>query len=463
MNSEIGQESLLQRGRTPLLNDLVYLYQNTHDALRDNPRASGKETNIALKSLRFVEDLKAIIKKHMNLPIAKIIITESMYPNAMAGISYKAGKGDPIKSKTTTYGMIIQKVNDFYDDKKAFLDEGLDKLNFELTLLLTTSFWTIRKKDKDFYFTAEELAAVTLHELGHFDHWFRTIAKIHSKILDASEIVSYLESNPDKEVILQILQKVKDSKSLDKSWNPVLSATENYFKKTNSFDGQEYLEAINTLSTVVAAGASRYTLNRFNQELSVYHRPTNLGTVSPGMKDSILDAERSADEFSSRNGAYEYLAKGLLKLTDLYENNYKLVTAQRSFYKQYFLFTALQQFNKQLSYYAEDILTGYDPLIRRVSLIIETAKHSFSDSDLPEDVKSEIMTQIKNTESYFKDYKNSNRSAFREKFKRWIKEIERFGRIIRSPFENRLRDDYDILQESTRHLSRNPLHYIAKS
>lgn len=463
MNSPIALESLLQRGRTPLFNELVSVYQESFDALLESPRASGKEVNLTLKSLGFIEKIKNTVKDVMNIPISKVIVMESLHPNAMAFFDGFNRKIPSVKNKSMTFGMVMQKIENLYDDKTAVLDNDNSKLDFTFKLGITTSFWSIRNKDKSFYFTPEELAAITLHELGHFDHWIRTYGRIHAKIIDASEIVTYVKAHPDKDTILEILKRVRESNILDKSWTVILNNTENYFRKTNSFEDQEHLEALNIVATLVSVGLSNYTLTKFNMVQDAYYRPKTVGHTSSGIKDLILDAERSADEFAARNGAYEYLVSGLLKFTELYQNKTNLLLAQRSLYKNYFFFQSLKEFNIQFDYYAEDVMSGYDPIIRRVELIVETAKHAFSDANLPTDVRSDLIEQIKQSETYIKEYKSANRSLIRDKFKAWVNAIEKFGRILKSPFENRVQGDYDKLHEATRHLSRNPLHYIAKS
>jgi hypothetical protein len=463
MDFSVGQESLLQRGRSPLFDNLISLIQETQNTLIGDPRASGKDINLSLKSIGFGDQLKALVKTNMNLTISGVFIVESIEPNAMAIMSEGKKRLPDIKNGKASFGMVMEKLHNLYDDKIGYLNTtDKDNIPFEFRMAISTAFWSLRNKG-GFVFSSEEIAAIILHELGHYDHLIRTFDKTYSKIIDASEIVEYVKSAPDRETVLQLLKFVKTSGKLDKSWSKIVEVTQDYFSKTNSFDSPEYIEAINTVCSIVIAGLSRYTLSQINFSQNPINRPKLLGSSSVGLKDIILDTERSADEFASRNGAYSELSSALIKIDELYNHKTSVLLAQRSLYRQKFVFLTLREFNAKLSYYAEDISAGYDPIFRRIELIVETAKHAFSDPTLSSDLKEELKVQIQTSEKYLKEYRSKYRSDFRELFTSWKNNINRFGRLFKTPFEDRVSKDYDKLQESTRHLSRNPLYYIAKS
>ena len=79
MTDMIATEALLQRGRTPLYNDLVSLYQETQDALRELKSASPAEYNLKLKYIDYPKKLHDVVKKHMGILITKIFIIENIF------------------------------------------------------------------------------------------------------------------------------------------------------------------------------------------------------------------------------------------------------------------------------------------------------------------------------------------------------------------------------------------------
>lgn len=463
MNSEIALESLIQRGRTPLFNDLVSLYQNTQDALRDNPKASGKDIKIVLKLSKFSETLKSVIKKHMNIDIHKVLIVNSSGPNAFVTSAISKEGLKIQKSKKSTLVLEVSKLEDLYDDKTGKISNHNEDSVLRFFFGITTGLLETKDEEGNPFYTTEELTAVTLHELGHYDHFIRSRSQVVSKIIDAADIVDYIQETPKKETLLKIIDLIRKSNTLDSSWTKILNHVEKQISTDYDLNKKISIETVNTLSVVFSNSIATITLNMYKKFFEELPKSIFLGSSNLGVKDIRLDSERSSDEFAVRNGGMNPLMSFLTKTERLYQGDLSNLFLTQSANSQTFMIYTLQTFRSRLRYYAEDLNKRYDPLMRRLELLIETSKHAFSDPKLPDEIKSDMILQIKESEKYLKEYRSMERSRERDTVSRWVESINKFDRFIKAPFSYRLLSDYDRLQESTRHLSRNPLHYIAKS
>lgn len=458
MDSQIATEALLQRGRTPLYNDLVDLYQETQDALRDLKNASPAKYNLQLKYINYPKKLKAIIKTHMGLFLTKVEIVESKSVNAFATFDVSSKVISQLEKGKRSFVNMIDKISNVYDSRKAFAATE-SRPDFGFWFGINSGMWSMRNKDNSFFFTAEEMASLTLHEFGHFDHWIRTMSLPVSKILDASDIINYVKTDPDNATILIILSKLRSSKYLDKSWKDALDVTTKYFKDNKDSSDPMYKEAIATLETLIISDVSSRSISDINT-LTIFGYFDVVQTPHTTIHE--LDSERSADDFASRNGAYAALASVLRKIDSFNDVNSHFYVKQFMWSFPGIIVSLLMKFSAVLDVSAEDVSFGYDPMIRRLELIAQTAKHAFSDQDLPVEVRNDINQQIKDVESYIKQREKSPYRVFRKQIKMWKDSISRLGRIVVSPMHSRLPGDYRRLQDANRNLGRHSLYYLAQ-
>ena len=459
MHITTGLESLAQRGKTTFFNDLTILYTETFNEVRKLSNITGGNVLMTLKAMDFKRWIKSIFEAHMGIKLTSVTVENSIEPNLICWMfmdspSYTKNTKDNTKSS----GMMMELINQFYSDKKGYYDtREVFPQHYQFGLTVFTSLWTLLNKDGSFLLTAEELAAATLHEAGHVDHFIRNSKRIYADMVDASDIVSYIKQYPDKEVVLALLKNIKKSNNLDKSWLGVLTTVEKYFTTSNALDSQEQYEALAALGALVTTEIADFTLKQINTSYPI------LGPAERVVETRLVnvDIERSADEFASRNGAYQALTSLTAKL-------HSLGTVDNSTYLRQFLWSSpatilgyLHYFGSLFSINAEDIANGYDPAIKRIELIIETAKHAFSDLNLSAEIKKNIHQQIVESEAYLKTYRSTNHQQIRSKLKQWKDTVGKLGRIVASPFQDRLSQDYERLQDSTRSLSRHSLFYLA--
>lgn len=121
MHTQIGLESLVQRGRSAFYNQLVALYQETLDALRDHPRHNNNDIWVELKKLKFTDRMTSIFTKQMG-PIFKpatVEITDQV--NAWCQPICTKSFATKSKGDKSTVGMMMADIERMYDDREAKL------------------------------------------------------------------------------------------------------------------------------------------------------------------------------------------------------------------------------------------------------------------------------------------------------------------------------------------------------
>ncbi len=456
MEKMIASESLVQRGRSALFNDLVSLCQSSQEALLEASNSSLKVLS-GLRKIGFTQALMTLIKKHMNINLTRIDIDEESFPNAMCVLYATNFFDKTVTNKKQTIGQVFEKIHALYDDKEGYLQKTLDKKSPVLFYLYITTGWWTTKQEGRYFLKPEEMAAIILHELGHVDHYIRQVQRVYYRMMDAHDLIDYTLEYPSRDVIQTIIDKLKTSSLLNKQWRDVLTTTEQYFNHHSNPEDPSYLEALSALSALVTAEAAWYNLSSF------------WGNIVFPISDEIItdithvDIERSADEFASRNGAYEALSTALTKIYSLIDKNSYL------YYKQFLwsapaaIMASLQKFKALFEVSGEEITGTYDPLIRRLELIVETGKHAYGQINLPSHIQQDIRNQLKQCETYIKEYRSTNRYKMRQKIINWLNVVGKTNRLIFAPFHNRLIKDYERLQQATRSIARNPFYYLNES
>jgi hypothetical protein len=447
---QMGLESLIQRGKSPFFTDLVSVYQDSQKGLRELPDLKSGDVYHHLQQIKFSERIKDIVFKYTGILLSWVRVYNSTMPNLVA----KSSINPPLMQRKAGYlmtsGMIHEKINSTYNDRTGVItNPDVLQLGLSFSLNISVAWWTMRNHDGSFYLTPEEFAAFTLHEIGHIDHAIRSYSRVTQRIQNASDIVTYITTNADNTSALELVAQLKKSKDLTAEWRKVLAVCEAYFKTQSNQTDSTYTEALNMVVATASAEAA-------TNALGFYNRDVQLST-----KVLKVDDERSADEYASRNGAYAALTSALKKLEDLNDKNSILYYQQVKTNKVAMVLASLRTFKQLFRISAEDINGNYDPFLKRVELITETAKHAFQDADLPDDIKKDLHQQIAECESYIDEFKASAHHRTRMMLKTWVDNVGKLGRIVKAPFQVRLVEDYERLQNETRSLTRNQLFYLA--
>lgn len=455
MVSKIGLEALLQRGRSPLFNEMVDLFTEVDNHLQEaRKRLKGRLTIGTVisttKTLRLSDKLKKLVEKYTHIPVDKVAISNDQAPNLMATLDPTKSLAEKVKKSKINYQTAMAALERYYDDRNATLDmTKVTDVPYKFGLVIHGGMWLPINDDGTSFFTPQELAATFLHEVGHLDHFIRGMVKTNHTLMDASDIVDYVKSSRDKaflKLLVDKLAKVRIPSEISKNMIEQLKAK----LASDDIDNVELDE-----------------ISDFVGFLSIYLEASNaipyLSHVVPSNLHGI-DAERSADEFSVRNGAYADLVSALRKLQSVGEGqNFTRVMKYSLGFAPAAILSYFAKFNALFNVAAEDISHGYDPIIRRLSLIVETAKHAFADPTLSEEASADIKHQIEAAEKCIADYKSQTHVRTRQAIKSWLTNMGKFGRILKSPIDYRIHRDYERLQDANRSLSRNPFYYMAKN
>lgn len=455
MFSKIALESLVQRGRSALYNDLISLYQKAQVALKDAKNASNKEIIKILKSIKFSDHFDAIIKKHTGLPFLGVKINENSNPDFYCSIR-KNENYDPEKPRFTRKGALLSKINDHYNDRKGRLIDSIpvSKSPFHFIVFMNSGIFKVRELDGSFTFLPEEIAALILHEIGHVDLWIRIGRRAQQRLNDTSDMIDYIETEPPKENILSLIENLSQHKNIRQEWGDVLQVISSSVSSSEKIDS-DYKEALSALSIVVVSDAA-------GAEVKILQAPQSIDYQRRKTTIFSVDEERSADEYSTRHGSTGPLISALTKLDRLESSDTERYINQVLGSDLPIILTMFFKFYAKFNTRPEVMSGGYDSLLRRLELIIETAKHAFHDDKLPPEAARQIKEDILQAEKYLDDYRKADYRKARQSLLQWKENVKKFGRIISLPFSNRLDKDYAKLQDANRSLGKHSLYYLAK-
>lgn len=461
MDSDIATEALLQRGRTPLYKDLVSLYQRTQDALVGLKNASPEEYVHKLNKLQFPTDLAETIYTHTGLIIGQVFLVRTPMAGAFSNAMLKGKDYKQITDNKNTIHQIVSKVNLLYDDKEGKIERP-KKSNPGLVFIigLYMGLWRYRRPDNSYYFTAENIAAITLHELGHCDIFMKTLGAAHRVLEDVNDVVTYIRKEPDVKVIRAILDHLDKSKYLDRSWRPILKSVTDEFLSKTTHSVDEYEIMVSAIETLLAADVSDYQVVTMNASIWTGKFEANLATVKTG--NYRVEHERLADEYAARHGSYDALVEAMQKLDNLPRRTTNPDIVVNDWSVPSVILGISDEFKVIFGISNPEINARYDTLSRRLELIIQAAKHAFANPDLPKEVVDDLKSQIANAEKTISDINKSGYQQARMALRVWRQNISKFGRISLSPLVGRMELDYGRLQDATRDISRNSLYYLAR-
>ncbi len=450
----IALESFVQRGRSVLFNGLVSVCQNAIDVVRELHSDDKRYVFKVLSKTNFQEDLKTVISKYLGNLFDSVKLISDTSPNA-AMIVFHRPKMISNQYKKMSSNMILTDISKYFDDKNFQIDtSNIDKIYAEFKMIINVGFFYLKDSEGNFLFSPEEIAAVILHELGHIDYLLRTEARSIKILQNSSDIVNYLQNTPDLETIKEIISYIEKSDKLNSDWNKIFKTTKKYFDTNPNQTDPIYIEALNSLILVLGFYTSVRVNKYLNQDMLVSYSKIKTS-------EFFVDNERSADEFAARNGAYSSLVSALSKMykrdSEMTKNSYildspfKLDSIGRIFW----------YFEEVFNFKMEYVNSEYDPILRRLNLIVETAKHAFHDPNLDQETKQYIREEISNAEKYIKDFSSQKHVRIRRSLYKWMTTVEEIGKLIALPFKSRLTVDYHRLQQTTRSLTRHPLYYLA--
>lgn len=315
--------------------------------------------------------------------------------------------------------------------------------------------------------TAEELAAVLVHELGHAltmiehtaDSFFRADA-----IKDSITRLTTIGYNPKKDKILtDNITPMIDKSGIDP--NKVQK-----IKKSveGSLVGDLITGAVSIGVTLVAIFLCQIIVQTFNFLFAITTLQLRLDSISSKnfgntkTSDIVVTrsnygyVERLADEFVSRHGLGSALASSLSKMFRFHEigiergHSYlgQLILQQTKIFKD-FMITPVSDFYG----------INYDREADRLSQLLENNMVIFKDENLPAEVRDYYIKDTMALIDVIKEYKSRSTVKIKDMFWGILFRIIERKSFVDALITANLSSDYDLLQRMTNGLIRNPMYY----
>ena len=310
--------------------------------------------------------------------------------------------------------------------------------------------------------TAEEHAAVILHECGHAMSIFEHIADIYHRAGTAGNSIRYLSEKADDATVLATVETMKKSQndSRAKEFDEIVAEIEKTREKTPG------------LRKVVASLAGMYLGLSFIFALLRTIAAGRYGKINEGngktADTTVTESnsgydERIADEFVARHGLGAALALALKKM-DLAGEVYvrtRLDDALHNIILTKTIITAVSSVKHFLGMLLYFDSGTYDPMWLRLEHIVRNAMVVLKDESLSDDLRNYYLKETTKLLETIKSYTNTNRFKLHQLFWGTIMRIISRGSVIDSFHTAGLSQDYDILQRLTNGLVKNSLSYHA--
>jgi hypothetical protein len=312
--------------------------------------------------------------------------------------------------------------------------------------------------------TAEEHAAVILHECGHGFGMFEHMADVYYKADMAGNSVRYLND-------------LKDDKT-------VLSTIANLETAVNRQSDAEWAKEIDTI--IAEIKSSQIPAKNFNPVVA-YLVLVYLSTLLATMFTRLIDAgafgainaninkssdtvvtqsnkaynERIADEFVSRHGLGAALATALSRMQDGYTRSALNDAIHNSVVASAFVtaFTGILSVIFGVAAFVDDGV--YDPLWLRIDHIVKNNMVVFKDESLSPELRSYFIQETTELRKTLESIKSSKVHQMNQLLWGTLLRITNRGSILDGLRTASLSRDYDILQQLTNGLIKNPLYFHA--
>lgn len=357
------------------------------------------------------------------------------------------------------------------------------------------------------YFTAEELAAITLHEVGHMMSLLEHCGDTFFRIALNIKIIEGLKSAPISEKIKLAKEMLKDKdlskrladnsklsqKEADAATQTLKNMTDNFERnKDDNWNDSSWSFWTTILAFfvniyVVAQNVIFTVFSPFYQFLYTYiwmlaieigrDVVTHGGANNPKYSDfmanptSSFNWERWADEYVTRHGYGSHLNNGLNKLfvsirgTTLFQgsNDKGMDTWIRNSRAFLYMGFCLDFFNKvMLGGNLDDGCGVYESQIDRLKRVIQDTANVFKRMDLPQEVMDRYLIEYENCKKAL-DNIDAGRKAehyfaiFRKIFMSFADPYQLGNRIVRG----NIRSEYADLANQIDDLKANELYYNA--
>ena len=477
-------------GRSDLFNALSELCQSVFDNLPKDiadfsNNAAVDAAYAAMKAADFTKNLIAIVKTHLNLGITKVEIWKGQFLNAAMGfgidIPKKGGKEQIFATDVPQYSLvnvlqILSQLSDTQNNDGSIApSETISKLIIADFYFIPT-WWVIPNLWPGYSVSADSIAAIILHELGHALNFYRdfgSIRKYNNVVSDLLPHVAKARTRKDYEEIFSIYDQItEDLKNKLKDANTYALNARDIKQAKDVIAAQTFLitecrklladTKDADLNTAKNLNASLYFASVLIIEYAIHLNGWFSYPLTELRKTDTqyTHEERLADEFAVRNGAGSALSSALLLLTTLgekYKNKPISTFRMIPVIKQVADFMAYLGTVTDVS--STVVCTTYDPPVERLRQIVKSSMGAIKDKSLDVAARDFYADQIKATQAILDEYANADTTKARQKFADLTGAVFTVAFIPLMIMLKRLGSQYHCLQDWTDNLIRNELAY----
>lgn len=476
-------------GRSALFNELSELCQSVFDQLPKDINTRNKydaldESHKAMESAGFSKRLVEITKKHLNLRLTKVNIWEATFLNAAMGFGLDIPKGNN-PSQIFITGLPQYSVANIYQYLSQMSttqnDNGsLDPLPDLHTLIVADfyfvpSWWIVPVLHPGHSVSADSIAAIILHELGHALNFYRDFGRLRKYNDIVSDIVPNVRNattRKDYEDVYKVLcsitegleAKLKDADKLGLTKIDVKNIKDDIGTQKYLTDNYKALldkTPDTDINTSKELGAAMYFVTVLFVDIAIslngwfsYPNTELLKTDT-----QYTHEERLADEFAVRNGAGSALSAGINLLITLGEGSKN----PNSLLRKIPLIKQMAELMDYLSVVtdvsATAVTSTYDPPVERLRQIMKSAMGAIKDKSLSQDARDFYVEQIKESQAIFDAYANKDTTKARAKFAQLVEAAFSLPFTPLLVMLKRTGMQYKCLQDWTDNLIRNELAY----
>lgn len=383
-------------------------------------------------------------------------------------------------------------MKDVYDRLEAALDLKTGMVDpklkdvFHIEICLAAELFTsVINFGPNVGFSAAEIAAIILHELGHGITFVENLRNAFYRATEARDSVRLLVANGGPETLVHLVTdteqrvaQLKDPKR-QQGYQKLLDTS------TDAADGVHteiaaYIALDMLIGQVIMSGlllcmapfflSGTFALGVINRLEKEVLAALAIGAGRGGKTSDIVNtleqnasvSERIADEFVSRHGMGRPLAQALRKLSAY--TSATPITAGKTLRAFLGMLTGMTSVASIVVPPPMAIpgATPYDAPLKRLALLVENNMAIFKDPHLPKALRDRWIAE---TEGLLKEAALARKTIWPEKARQFIWEtllrLSSAGSLTGMVVNANLQKDYAKLQDLTRHLIRNPLYFRA--
>lgn len=498
-----AMERIQFQKESALFKDLTKAYQNTLDALDKHfgeRKASSEEILRALEKTNMIKDVQDAAYKHLNvhvqvipidIPSPNMFMLTNMKKNPellqeyMRRADLSEGRKTQYRSPSQAANDIIRELGQTIDINKGTYPSAVGSVLYNQKIGIATGFFNKHNPSREIEpFTAKELAAVTLHELGHIILIPYDAQKTYRSATIIHDAFDYLRSDnvskkEREKATMDIADKITDiyskknahytgltPKDAAETENAVSNFKQAMMSPTLFFGGfgiVSVLVIFLQFALLFIIGSFFYRMYKYiRKEIEGGHESLkSLSDEGKSYKDGTAH-ERSADEFATRHGAGLHLVSAFYKIDQsiFLENHngtaYPSISISTTSAMDWVLMIMpriiLSSKMEASSFFP------YETSSKRIKRVLETNMAFFKQTNIPKAILKDWIEDTQNLKKKIEEMEKKPYIKYHAAMTRVIKKLSIYHTIDTFKDAN-LKDDLDILQDATSGLIRNPFYY----